>query len=94
MNRQIEYEKYMKQITDAFIEMQSDDISCSVGNDRDTGFKTVIWNGGLEYKIELNCSLYIKGITAKEAKEWNAKVALQYVNENSLTYDEWFARYN
>ena len=85
----------MKQVTDAFIEMQSE-ITCSVGHksENSNGFKTVIWNGGLDYKIELDGGLYIKGITMDEAKKYNAKIALKYLNENSLTYDEWLKRYN
>lgn len=82
-------------MTDSFIEMQSD-IRCSVGHktEKSTGFKTVIWDGGLEYRIELDGGLYIKGITMEEAKKNNSKIALNYLNENSLTYDEWLERYN
>ena len=88
MENRKEYELYMKQVTDAFIDMQSD-ICTIVGYDRDTGFKSVIWNGGLEYKIELDCNKYIKGVTEQEMKEFNAKIALRYIFENSRTYDEW-----
>jgi hypothetical protein len=95
MEKRKEYEKYMKQITDAFIEMQSE-ITCGVGHksDNSTGFKTVIWNGGVDYEIELDGGLYIKGITLEEAKKYNADIALKYLKENSLSYDEWLERYN
>jgi|15BtaG_2_1085339.scaffolds.fasta_scaffold10275_2 hypothetical protein len=95
MEKQKEYEKYMKQVTDGFIEMQGE-ITCNVGHksDNSTGFKIVIWDGGLDYKIELDGGLYIKGITMDEARKYNGKIALKYLKENSLRYDEWFERYN
>jgi len=52
-----------------------------------------MWEGGLDYKFDLNCSKYIKGVTFEEMKEWNAKVAKRYLVENTLSYDEWVVKY-
>jgi hypothetical protein len=95
MKKRKEYERYMGKITDAFIEMQSN-IVISVGQKSDNciGFQSVIWNGGLDYKVELNGALFIKGVTHEEIKECNGKVALEYIKENILTYNEWCDKYN
>lgn len=95
MNRKEEYEKYMKQITDGFIDMQLD-IICGVGHksEKSTGYKIVIWDGGINYKMGLDGGLYISGMTMmEEAKEYNAKIALKYLHANSLTYNEWLKKY-
>ncbi|MCC6447970.1 MAG: hypothetical protein IT215_04730 [Chitinophagaceae bacterium] len=90
---QKEYEAYMKRVTDAFIDMQSDKINGTIGYDKDSVFYEVMWEGGLDYKFDLNCSKYIKGVAFEEMKEWNAKVAKRYLVENTLSYDEWIKKY-
>ncbi len=92
-NYQKEYESYMKKVTDAFIDMQSDKINGTIGHDKDSVFYEVIWNGGLDYKFDLNCSRYIKGITFEEMKKNNADVAKRYLLENKLSYNEWFEKF-
>lgn len=88
-----EYEVYMKKVTDAFIDMHSNKIYGKIGHDDYSVFYEVIWNGGLEYTFDLNCSLFIKGVTFEEMKEYNAKVAKNYLNENTLSYSEWLKKY-
>lgn len=90
---QKEYEAYMKRVTDAFVDMQSDKINGTIGHDKDSVFYEVMWEGGLDYKFDLNCSKYIKGVTFEEMKEWNSKVAKRYLVENTLSYDEWVEKY-
>lgn len=90
---QKEYEAYMKIVTDAFVDMQSDKINGTIGHDRDRVFYEVLWDGGLDYKFDLNCSKYIKGVTLEEMKEHNAGVAKRYLFENTLSYDEWVEKY-
>lgn len=89
---QKEYEAYMKLVTDGFINMQSNKIYGNIGHDKDSVFYEVMWSGGLDYKFDLNCSLYMKGITFDEMKEWNAEVAKRYLEENTLSYDEWIEK--
>jgi hypothetical protein len=84
---QKEYETYMKKVTDAFVDMQSDKINVTIG--QDIVFYEVMWEGGLHYEFDLNCSRYIKGVTFEEMKEWNSTVAKRYLKENTLSYDEW-----
>lgn len=88
MNKKTEYYKYMKQVTDGFIDMQSN-LSTKIDHDSGTGYKSVIWNGGLDYTMEHDGSLYLKGVTAQEMRDFNAKTALKYLFQNALTYDEW-----
>ena len=90
---QKEYEAYMKQITDAFITMNGDAINSSNWHKDTSVFYEVIWNGGIEFSFDLNCSFALKGMTYDEMKKWNAEIAKKYLNENSITYDEWVAKY-
>ncbi len=90
---QIEYESYMKKVTDAFVNMQSDKIYGTIGHNKDEVFYEVIWNGGLEYSFDGVGKFYIKGITLEEMKKYNADIAKKYLLENSLSYDEWFNKY-
>jgi hypothetical protein len=90
---QKEYEHYIKKITDAFIDMQSDKINGTIGHNSDKVFYEVVWNGGLEYKFDLNVGLYISGVTFEEMKKYNANIAKKYLIENTLSYNEWFNKY-
>ena len=90
---QKEYELYMKKVTDSFIDMQSDKINGTIGHDKDSVFYEVMWNGGLDYKFDLNCSRYIKGVTLEEMKRYNRNIAKKYLIENSLSYEEWVKKY-
>ena len=83
---QKEYEKYMKQVTDAFVNMQSDKM-------QDKIFYEAVWKGGLEYSFEISGGLYIKGVTLEEMKSHNAEIAKKYLSENSLTYKKWLLKY-
>lgn len=89
-----EYEAYMKKVTDAFIDMHSDQKSTgALGHGGETKvFYQVDWNGGLEYSFNLNCSWVMTGITFEDMKEYNSEVALNYLRENSLTFDQWLKR--
>lgn len=91
-----EYELYMKKVTDAFVDMQSDKIYGTIGTVETVEgnvFYEVIWNGGLEYKFELNAGLYMSGVTYEEMKKYNAETALMYLKGNTLTYEEWYKKY-
>jgi hypothetical protein len=90
---QKEYEAYMKQITDAFITMNGDAINSSDWHKDTSVFYEVIWNGGIEFSFDLNCSLALKGMTYEEMKKWNADISKKYLNENSITYDEWIVKH-
>ncbi len=87
------YQLYMQIVTDAFINMQSDKIKGTIGHEKDSCFYTVLWDEGLRYTLELDCSLYMKGITFEEAKVYNASIALKYLKSNTLTFEEWFEKY-
>ena len=88
-----EYLDYMKRVTDAFVDMQSDKIHGTIGHDKDAVFYEVQWDGGLDYKFDLNCSLYIKGVTFEEMKKYNAEVAKKYLTANAISFEEWKEKY-
>ncbi len=85
----LEYCKYMKKVTDSFVLMQSDNIEGVHWHDRISTFDTVEWKGGMNWCFVVNGSFFMSGITLKEAKEYNSKVALEYLKENSLSFKEW-----
>ncbi len=89
---QEEYELYMKSITDSFMLMNGDSIN-SEWNEETSVFYEVIWSGGINYSIDLNCSLAGKGITLEEMKKLNAETSKKYLKENAITYNEWFQKY-
>lgn len=89
---QKEYEAYMKLITDAFITMNGDSINFSNWH-RDTSvFYEVVWNEGINFSINFNCSLALTGMTYEEMKKWNYDISKKYLNANAITYDEWLMR--
>jgi len=83
---QREYEVYMKQVTDGFVKMQpKEDVSYFKGR---IPYK-VIWNSGINYTLDLDYDLYLIGINYEEIKKHNSDIAKKYLNENTLTYEEW-----
>jgi hypothetical protein len=90
---QKEYEAYIKKVTDAFITMNGDNINNSEWHKDTSVFYQVIWNGGIDFSFDLNCSFFGKGITYEEMKKYNFEISKKYLNENTLTYDQWFLKY-
>ena len=87
---QKEYEAYMKQVTDGFVEMQPEE---SVLPFKGRIPYKVVWDGGLIYKLDLNYDLHLIGIDYEEVKIHNSEIAKKYLDENTLTYDEWAAKH-
>ena len=84
-----EYQKYMKIVTDGFVNMQSDNFEGVMGHERISCFDTVEWKGGLKWNRLVSGSFFMSGITREDAKGFNADVALKYLKENTLTFKEW-----
>lgn len=83
------YEAYMKKVTNAFVDMHSDQKSTGkFGHDGNTKvYFEVIWKGGLAYSFDLNSSWAMNGLTFDEIKEHNAGVALRYLQANTMVFD-------
>ena len=88
-----EYESYMKQITDAFIQMQSEITTNEYLKDVMTPRSIVEWKGGLDWKIIECGETFRDGNLMKENREYNSEVAKKYLNENILTFEQWFKKY-
>lgn len=88
-----EYELYMKQVTDSFIEMQSETTSNDFKKDVMTQRLIVEWSGGLEWKKILADETFRDGNLMEENRKYNSEIANKYLFENSLTYDQWFKKY-
>ena len=88
MEKQKQYEKYMKNITDAFIDMQSEDTTEPDTPQFTTGFKLIEWKGGIHYTTIIDGTLWQNGMTHTDAKKHNAEIALKYLYENTITIDE------
>lgn len=87
---QKEYEEYMKQITDTFVKMQPQEfVSPFKGR---IPYK-VIWNGGINYTLDSDYDLHLIGINYEDIKVHNAEISKKYLNENTLSYDEWIEKY-
>ncbi len=83
-----EYIAYMKKITDAFIIMNGDMLTDEITKES-SNYYTINWKGGIEYTVDFHNSLDGSGILFKDTKEYNAKVAKEYLNDNSISYEKW-----
>lgn len=81
---QKEYETYMKEVTDNFIKMQSDNIAHSY---------TVDWEKGLSWQLMRDWEQVRDGNIIEENRTYNASIAKKYLESNSLTYDEYVLKY-
>lgn len=90
---QIEYETYMKKVVDSFITMNASSLNNSEWHNNTSAFYEIIWKEGIDYSMELNCSLALTGMTIKEMKDWNFKISKKYLRENSITYDMWVNKF-
>lgn len=86
---QKEYESYIKQVTDGFINMQSD-----ITTQQDQlNMLIVEWNCGLDWKVVESEERFRDGNLMKDNRKYNSEIALKYLNSNTLTYDKWVAKY-
>jgi len=90
---QKEYEAYMKQVTDSFIDMQSETITQEHLGDVMSQMLIVEWGGGLEWKAIKIEEVFRDGNLMEENRQYNSKLAKEYLQSNTLTYDEWILRY-
>jgi len=90
---QKEYEAYMKQVTDAFIEMQSETTSHEHLKDVMSQMLIVEWDDGLEWNMVKTGEMFRDGNLMEENRKYNSVIAKKYLNENSLTYDKWIVKY-
>ena len=90
-----EYSLYCKQVTDAFIAMNLDGVNKSEWSKQTSVFYLVEWEkkNGLIYSVNLDVSRALSGFTFEEAKKYNLKVSIEYLNENSLNYNEWLLKF-
>ena len=88
-----EYQKYIKTVTDNFIEMQTDKADINIGHDADKFCRRVVLKEDLNWEFDLDCNSYIKGTYIDEIKKYNAEIALEYLSKNMLTYENWMLKY-
>jgi len=87
---QKEYEAYMKIVTDAFINMQTETISMDNNKSR---MKIIEWGGGLEYELIDSVEVFRDGNLVEERRAYNSEIAKKYLGANAISYDEWFEKY-
>ncbi len=90
---QKEYEAYMKQVTDSFINMQSETTTQEHLKNMMSQMLIVEWNGGLDWKAIKTDEMFRDGNLMEENRKYNAEIAKKYLQSNSLTYDEWIAKH-
>lgn len=91
MKYQKEYEAYMKQVTDSFIAMQSE---TTIHRKNVMSHMLVVeWDGGLDWKATKTGEMYRDGNLMEENRQYNSKIAKDYLRSNILTYDEWAAKF-
>ncbi len=78
-----EYEEYMKQITDNFVAMQSDEMI----------YLDIEWTGGLTWNKYKSEEISRDRIIFEEKRKYNSEIARKYLNENILTFEQWFKKY-
>ena len=77
-----EYEEYMKQVTDNFVAIQSNEMT----------FLDIEWNSGLSWNSSKPGEIFRDG-DFYENRKYNAEIAKKYLNENILTFEQWFKKY-
>jgi len=85
-----EYLDYMKKVTDGFIDIYT--VNHDNEPDRTKIFYEIVWTGGLEYQINQE-STFLNWRDWDELKKQNANTAWKYLQDNSMSYDQWFAKY-
>lgn len=88
---QKEYEAYMKQVTDSFINMQTE--TTTQEKELMSQMLIVEWNGGLNWKASRMDAMYRDGNLMDENRKYNAEIAKEYLKSNALTYEEWVVKY-
>lgn len=88
---QKEYEAYMKQVTDSFINMQTE--TTTQEKDLMSQMLIVEWSNGLNWKASRMGESYRDGNLMDENRQYNAQIAKEYLKSNTLTYEEWIAKY-
>ena len=83
----------MKQVTDSFINMQSETTTQEHLKDVMSQMLIVEWNGGLDWKAVRTGEMFRDGNLMEENRQYNAEIAKKYLQYNSLTYDEWIAKH-
>lgn len=90
---QKEYEAYMKQVTDSFINMQSETTTQEHSKDVMSQMLIVEWNCGLDWKAIKTEEMFRDGNLMEENRQYNSEIAKKYLQANTLTYDEWVAKH-
>jgi hypothetical protein len=90
---QKEYEIYMKQVTDSFINMQSKTTTQEHLKDKMSQMLVVEWNGGLDWKAIRTGEMFRDGNLMEENRQYNSEIAKKYLQSNTLSYDEWVEKY-
>ena len=90
---QKEYETYIKQVTEGFINMQLQTTTQEYSKKVMTQLSVVEWTGGLEWKLYKQGETFRDGNLMEETRHYNSHIALAYLKANSLTYDEWIVKY-
>lgn len=88
---QEEYEVYMKQVTDGFINMQTE----TTTQEKHLMSKMLIveWNEGLDWKAFKTEEMFRDGNLMEENRQYNSEIAKKYLQSNALSYDEWVKKY-
>lgn len=73
----------MKQITDNFVAMQSDEMI----------YLDIEWTGGLTWNKYKSEEISRDRIIFEEKRKYNSEIARKYLNENILTFEQWFKKY-
>ena len=90
---QKEYESYMKQVTDGFINMQSQTTTQEHLKDVMSQMLIIEWNGGLDWKAIKIEETFRDGNLMEENRKYNSEIAKKYLQSNTLTYDEWVEKH-
>ena len=88
---QSEYEAYMKQVTDGFINMQME--TTTQEKHLMSQMLIVEWESGLDWKAIKTEEMFRDGNLMEENRQYNSEIAKKYLQSNTLSYDEWVEKY-
>lgn len=88
---QSEYEAYMKQVTDGFINMQME--TTTQEKRLMSQMLIVEWKSGLDWKAIKTEEMFRDGNLMEENRQYNSEIAKIYLHSNTLSYGEWVEKY-